>query len=72
MSWQILKHQAHQKEEEITEAKVEGMREEAWVEFCRYVHTAGLLQRPWAMMFCSGTLWSKARVAPDRLKEWNP
>ena len=33
---------------------------------------AELLQRPWAMMFCKGTLWSKAKVAPNLRKVWKP
>ena len=33
---------------------------------------AELRHKPCAMMFCSGILLSKASVAPDRLKVWNP
>ena len=51
----------NQKRVEITEAQVEGMMKEACVAFCRYVHTAGLLQSPcaiifWMVLYCCQTL----------------
>ena len=40
--------------------------------FCRYVHTARLLHRPCAIIFCSGMLLLNASVAPDLQNVWKP
>ena len=52
----------------MEEAKVSGTMDGACDAFWRYVHTADEHHRPWAMMFCRATLWSYAKVAPERLK----
>ena len=49
-----------------------GMMEGACGAFWRKVQTEELRQSPWAMMSCSWTLLSNARVALERLKVWKP
>ena len=56
----------------MLEVKVEGIMEDAWEALWRYIHTAELRHRPWAIQFISTTLCSNAKFATDLLNAWKP